>query len=417
MSHQVANIDHTNFYDIDKIRADFPALNTKVYNKELIYLDNGATAQKPTAVTDLMQRLSSLENSSVHRGVHYLSAQMTDMYEKARLTLASFLGAKSVDEIVFTSNATDAFNLMANSWGRANLTSKDAILLSEMEHHANIVPWQLLSQQLGFEIRVAPITDQGELDLEAFEKLLDEKVKLVSVTHTSNALGTITPAQKLVKMAHQVGAKILLDGSQACVHMPLNMVELDVDFYIGTGHKLYGPTGIGFLYGKLDLLNEMPPWKGGGDMIASVSFEETTYKPAPARFEAGTPPYIEAIGLGAALDYVQKIGMDAIYHYEQELYQKSLPLLQEIEGFELYGQAPHKACLFSFNLQGIHPHDVAAILDRFGVAVRVGHHCAQPLMKRLGVSATIRASYGLYNRIEDTIKLAEALQTARRMFG
>lgn len=404
-------------YDIEKIRRDFPTLETPIYKTSLTYLDSGATALKPKVVTDRLYHLSTYENASVHRGVHFLSAQMTAHYEESRAILANFLGASSPEEIVFTANATDSFNLMAQSWGRTHLKKGDAILLSEMEHHANIVPWQLLAQEIGFDILVIPILDDGSLDLESFDRLLTERVKLVSITHASNVLGTIPPVEYIIKQAHKLGATTLLDGSQACVHLPVNVQTLDVDFYIGTGHKLYGPTGIGFLFGKAQLLDKMPPWKGGGDMIDSVSFDGTTYKEAPARFEAGTPPYLQAIGLAEAIKYLQEIGMAQIHAYEQTLYQQSLDLLSSVEGFTLYGQSPEKSCLFSFNLDGIHPHDVAAILDRCGVAVRVGHHCAEPLMHRLGTSATLRASYGLYNNLSDTEKLVEGLQMARRLFG
>jgi len=409
---------------VERVRQDFPILAQTVHarsgrpGKPLVYLDNAASAQKPRAVIDAMTHLLEHDYANVHRGVHILSQRSTDLYEATRDKVAKFLNAPSRETIVFTRNATEAFNLVAQSWGRTFLTDRDAIVVSEMEHHANIVPWQLLQARTGVQLRVAPVRDNGELDLDALETLLkDDAVRLVAITHGSNVLGTVTPAKQIAAMAHARGKTVLFDGSQAAVHQPVDVQAIDADFYIFTGHKLYGPTGIGVLYGKKHLLDRMPPWQGGGDMIASVSFKGTTYREAPYRFEAGTPPIIEGVGLGAAIDYVSAIGMGAIQAHEQRLLAHAMNRIAEVEGLRVLGTAPDKAAIISFTLDGIHPHDFGTLVDRAGVAVRVGQHCAEPLMDRFGVPATIRASFGLYNTEAEADTLVEAILGAKAFFG
>ncbi len=404
-------------YDVARIRADFPILARKVYDRPLVYLDNGASAQKPQAVLDAIRTAYAEEYSNVHRGAHFLSALATDRYEDARTTVARFLNAGSDDEIVFTANATDAVNLVAASWGRTNLGEGDEIVISEMEHHANIVPWQMLRDEKGVALKVAPVTDDGALDMDAFEALLSERTKLVAITHCSNVLGTVTPAAEIARLAHEAGAKVLFDGAQAAVHLPVDVQAIDADWYVFTGHKTYGPSGVGVLYGKLDLMNSMPPYRGGGEMIERVTFEKTTFKEAPHRFEAGTPPIVQAIGLGAALDYMDGIGREAIGAYEAELGEYAMARLKEIEGMRLFGTAPGKAAIVSFNVDGVHPYDLATILDRAGIAVRVGQHCAEPLMDRLGVAGTVRASFGLYNTREEVDALAGGVARAKTMLS
>jgi len=404
-------------YDVARIRADFPILERKVYDRPLVYLDNGASAQKPHQVLDAIRTAYAEEYSNVHRGAHFLSALATDRYEGARTTVARFLNAASEDEIVFTANATDAVNLVMASWGRSNLRKGDEIVISEMEHHANIVPWQLLRDETGVTLRIAPIAEDGALDMAAFEELLSERTKLVAITHCSNVLGTVTPAAEIARLAHDAGAKVLFDGAQAAVHLPVDVRAIDADWYVFTGHKTYGPSGVGVLYGKLDLMNSMPPYRGGGEMIERVTFEKTTFKEAPHRFEAGTPPIVQAIGLSAALDYMDGIGREAIAAYEAELGEYAMARLEEIEGMCLYGTAPGKAAIVSFNVDGVHPYDLATILDRAGIAVRVGQHCAEPLMDRLGVAGTVRASFGLYNTREDVDALVEGVARAKKMLS
>jgi len=404
-------------YDVARIRADFPILERKVYDRPLVYLDNGASAQKPHQVLDAIRTAYAEEYSNVHRGAHFLSALATDRYEGARTTVARFLNAASEDEIVFTANATDAVNLVMASWGRSNLREGDEIVISEMEHHANIVPWQLLRDETGVTLRIAPIAEDGALDMAAFEELLSERTKLVAITHCSSVLGTVTPAAEIARLAHDAGAKVLFDGAQAAVHLPVDVRAIDADWYVFTGHKTYGPSGVGVLYGKLDLMNAMPPYRGGGEMIERVTFEKTTFKEAPHRFEAGTPPIVQAIGLGAALDYMDGVGREAIAAYEAELGEYAMVRLEEIEGMRLYGTAPGKAAIVSFNVDGVHPYDLATILDRAGIAVRVGQHCAEPLMDRLGVAGTVRASFGLYNTREDVDALVEGVARAKKMLS
>lgn len=401
-------------YDVEAARADFPALSRMVHgNTPLVYLDSGASAQKPLSVLTAMDLVYSETYANVHRGTYQFSAESTRRFEAARETVRAFLNAASEREIVFTMNATEAINLVAYTWGRQHLGPGDAVLVTELEHHANIVPWQMLREATGCELRVAPITDEGALDMAAFDGLLDERVKLVSVAHCSNVLGTILPVESITRKAHAVGARVLLDGCQAVVHQPVDVRALDCDFYVFAGHKLYGPSGIGVLYGRLDLLESMPPFKGGGDMIETVTFDKTTYAPPPARFEAGTPPIVEAVGLATAIEYVQAIGMDAIAAHEADLLRYALQRLSTIEGLTIHGTAMPKAAVVSFSLEGAHPQDLSMLLDRAGLALRAGHHCAQPLMARLGVTGTTRASFGLYNTRADVDALAEALTRAR----
>ncbi len=406
-----------NLYEVEAVRADFPILSRRVYGKPLVYLDNGASAQKPRQVIDTMSAVLEHDYSNIHRGAHYLSQALTDNYETVRERVARFMNAARPEEIVFTRNATEAINLVASSWGRTNLKAGDEIVVSVMEHHANIVPWQLLEMQIGVKVKVAPITDSGELILEAFEALLTDRTKLVAITHASNVLGTITPAREIVRIAHDRGIPVLLDGAQAIVHQKVDVQALDVDFYVWTGHKLYGPSGIGVLYGKYDLLDAMPPYQGGGDMIETVSFEGTTFKEPPHRFEAGTPAIVETIGLGAAIDYVEALGLDRIAAHEHDLLEHAVAEMSAIEGMRLVGTAPDKAAIVSFNVAGIHPLDIATILDREGVAVRVGQHCAEPLIRRMGVEGTARASFGLYNTHEEVEIFVAGIRKAKKILG
>jgi cysteine desulfurase/selenocysteine lyase len=404
-------------YDISSIRADFPALSLEINGHPLAFLDSGASAQKPAQVLEKMDQVYRSEYANVHRGAYSLSQIATDNYESARVTVANFLNAKTPDEIVFTRNVTSAINLVAHSYGRKFLSAGDEIIISHMEHHANIVPWQLLREAIGIEIKVVPIDDDGNFLMEDYEKLLGPKTKLVAVTQVSNVLGTILPVKEIVRKAHDVGAHVLIDGCQGVVHEGMDVQVLDADFYAFTGHKLYGPTGIGVLWGKLDLLNRMPPYEGGGDMIESVTFEKTTYRDAPARFEAGTPPIVEAIGLAAAIDYVTSIGLDKITTHESTLLNYATNELSQINGLRIIGQANHKAAIISFVLDDVHPHDISTIIDSKGVAVRAGHHCAQPLMDRYEVAATARASLGMYNNTEDIDQLVGALNYVREIFS
>ena len=404
-------------YDVDAVRRDFPILSEKVYGKPLVFLDSGASAQKPRQVIDAMRHCMEHQYSNVHRGAHYLSAATTDAFETAREKVQKFLNAGSPDEIVFTANVTAAINLVANAWGRAFLKAGDEVVISEMEHHANIVPWQMLAEATGVKLKIAPVEDDGSFRIERFAEVLTDRTKFVAITHCSNVLGTRVPAKDVIRLAHDAGAKVLIDGAQGVVHSPVDVRDLDADFYGFTAHKLYGPSGLGVLYGKLDLLNAMPPWLGGGDMIEKVSFEGTTYKEAPHRFEAGTPAIVEAIGLGAAIDYVEDLGRDAIAGHEHELLRYANERLGAIEGLRLIGTAEDKAAIVSFLVDGLHPYDVAAVLDRQGVACRVGHHCAEPLMDRLGVIGTVRASFGLYNTLAEVDALAEGIEKAKRMLG
>ncbi len=404
-------------YNVEAIRADFPALNLKINGHPLAFLDSGASAQKPSIVLDRMDQAYRAEYANVHRGAYNLSQLATENYEGARRTVAEFVNAKSPNEIIFTRNATAAINLVAYSYGRKFLSKGDEVILSNMEHHANIVPWQQLREVIGIKIKIAPIDDHGNFLVNEFEKLLGEKTKLVSMTHVSNVLGTIVPIKEIVRLSHNAGAHVLIDGSQGIVHQELDVQELDAEFYAFTGHKLYGPSGIGVLWGKLDLLNEMPPYEGGGDMVENVTFEKTTFREAPARFEAGTPAIVEAVGLATAIDYVTQIGLENIANHESSVLSYATKELSQIAGLQIIGEADNKAAIISFQLDGVHAHDVATIVDSKGVAVRAGHHCAQPLMDRYGVNATARASLGMYSNTDDIDQLIGALNTVKEIFN
>lgn len=404
-------------FDVAAVRADFPILRSSAHGKPLVYLDNAATTQKPQVVLDALAEYYTSSNANVHRGVHYLSGKATDQFEAARVKVARFIGAAEARELIFTRNATEGINLVAQTWGRANIREGDEIVVSAIEHHSNIVPWYMLAAEKGATLRVIPMFDSGELDLAAFHRLLSPRTRLVAISALSNALGTVTPLAEIIKAAHAAGALVLVDGAQAAYHMPIDVGALDCDFFVLTGHKLYGPTGIGVLYGKAALLEAMPPWMGGGDMIASVTFERCTWNAIPNKFEAGTPDISGAIGLGAAVDYVSAIGMDRIQAYEQELLAYGTKVLSGIDGLTIVGTAPRKASILSFVIEGVHPHDLGTIVDREGVAIRTGQHCAQPVMDRLGIPATARASLAMYNTREEIDALAAALRRARQVFG
>ncbi len=404
-------------YDLNRIRRDFPILDTRVHGRPLVYLDTAASAQKPRAVVEAMARFIETDYANVHRGVHALGERATEAYEQARGRVARFLNARSPGEIVFTAGATAAINLVAGSWGEAELRADDQIILSVVEHHSNIVPWQLLRERRGIEILVAPVDDEGNFDIAAFGRLLGPSCKLVSVAHISNAIGTVLPVGEIVRQAHAAGAKILIDGCQAVPHQPVDVRALDCDFYTFAGHKLYGPTGIGVLYARSEILATMPPWQGGGEMIRSVTFERTEFADPPARFEAGTPNIVGAIGLAAAIDYVEKIGLGAIGRHEQALLAHGTALLSRLNGLRMIGTARQKSGILSFVLDGIHPHDAATLLDRKGLALRAGHHCAQPAMDRFGVAGTLRASLGLYNSKDELDALAEGVAEVLRRFA
>ncbi len=398
-------------------RADFPILREKVHGLPLVYLDSAASAQKPRAVIAAMVETMEHQYANVHRGLHWMSERATDAYETARAAAARLINAHEPDEIVFVRNSTEAINLVAHSYGRGVLRPGQAVLISEMEHHSNIVPWQLLRDARGTELRVAPVTDAGELDLEAYARLLaDGKVGLVAITHMSNVLGTVTPAERIIRLAHEAGARVLLDGSQAIVHRAIDVQALDADFYAFTGHKLYGPTGIGVLWARRELLDRMPPFLGGGEMISEVTFERSSWASVPHKFEAGTPAIVEAIGLGAAVRYVEAIGYPAIAAHEAALTEHALARLAQVDGLQVLGRAQDRGGVVSFTLDGVHSHDVATLLDRSGVAVRAGHHCAEPLMRRFGLEATARASFALYTTAEEIDVLADGLAKVREFF-
>lgn len=402
--------------DIGAIRAQFPALQTVVHGKEVAYFDNAATAQKPLAVLDRMERYYRSENANVHRGVHTMSQLATDAYEGARARMASFLGTPDAREIVFTRGTTEAINLVANSFG-GRLSAGDEIILTEMEHHSNIVPWQLLSERIGLRLRIVPVTDEGELDLEEFQIMVSERTKLVALVHVSNSLGTINPVRRIISDAHRMGIPVLLDGAQAVPHGPVDVKELDVDFYCLSSHKLFGPTGVGVLYGKAEHLEAMPPWQGGGDMIEQVDFAGTTFNEIPHKFEAGTPHIAGVIGMGAAVDYLEEVGWDVIASQEKDLLAYGTARLASVNGLRIVGTAPEKAAVISFLLGNAHPYDVGTVLDRFGIAVRTGHHCTQPLMKRYGIPGTVRASFAFYNTREEIDRLVEGLERAADMLS
>jgi len=402
--------------DVSAARKDFPALHQEVHGKPLVYLDNAATTQKPTAVIDAIDRFYRLDCSNVHRGVHELSERATKAFEEARTSVKRFINARTEREIVFVRGTTEAINLVASSYGRSHLKAGDEILISALEHHSNIVPWQLLSDQIGTRLVVAPINDDGELMLEEFERRLGPNTALVAVAQVSNALGTVMPVQEIIRMAHARNVPVLIDGAQAVSHLRVDVRELGCDFYAFSGHKVFGPTGIGILYGREDLLDRMPPYQGGGDMIRSVTFEKTTYNELPYKFEAGTPHVAGAIGLGAALDYLSRLGIDRVTDYERGLLAYGTELLESIRGLRLIGTAREKAAVLSFVLEGIHPHDVGTVLDRLGIAVRTGHHCAQPVMARFGVPATTRASLAFYNTKAELDALADGIRQVQQWF-
>ena len=418
MDATLSNIDlQRSNYDVDAIRADFPILASEFNGYPLTFLDSGASAQKPECVLRRMDDVYRRSYANVHRGAYALSQAATDYYEGARKTVARYLNARSDDEIVFTHNVTAAINLVAHSYGRRFLERGDEVIISQMEHHANIVPWQLLRDEIGIELKVAPIDEAGNLLLDQLAEMFSHKTKLVSLTHVSNVLGTIVPIKKVIDLAHERDIPVLIDGAQGIVHTRVDVQDLDAEFYAFTGHKLYGPSGIGVLYGKKDLLNTMPPYQGGGDMIERVTFEKTTYRDAPARFEAGTPPIVEAAGLAAAIDYVDEIGMENISSHEQELLNYATERLNEVDGITIYGEAQHKAGIISFTLDKVHPHDIATIIDSRGVSVRAGHHCAQPLMDWYGVAATTRASFGMYSNKQDVDALVDGLKYVKEIFS
>jgi cysteine desulfurase/selenocysteine lyase len=402
--------------DVWRIREDFPALRQTVHGHPLVYLDNAATSQKPRAVLDAIMRFYERDCANVHRGVHQLSERSTAAYEGARETARQFLNAAAPAEIVFTRGATESINLVAQTYGRANLRAGDEILISGLEHHSNIVPWQLLAAEKGAILRVAPIDDRGEIVLEEYRKLLGPRTRIVALAQVSNALGTINPVKEMIAQAHAAGAVALIDGAQAAPHMPVDVRDLDCDFYAFSGHKVFGPTGIGVLYGKASLLDAMPPWQGGGDMIRSVTFERTTFNDPPYKFEAGTPHIAGAIGLAAAIDYVTAIGLDRVAAWEHELLVYGTEALERVPGLRLIGTARRKAAVLSFVLEGVHPHDVATILDQQGIAIRAGHHCAQPVMERFGLTATSRASLAFYNTHGEIDALVEGLGKVREIF-
>jgi cysteine desulfurase/selenocysteine lyase len=404
--------------DVERLRADFPILaNVRPHGKPLVYLDNGASSQMPQQVIDRVVRYRQWEHANIHRGVHHLSQAATDAYEGARRKVQRYLNAAEDREIVFTSNVTDAINLVMHGYGRKFIGAGDEIILTHLEHHANIVPWQMLCEEKGARLRVVPINDAGELLIDEYEKLFNPRTKFVTLTHVSNALGTVNPVKAMIATAHRHGVPVLVDGAQAVQHMKVDVRDLDADFYAFTGHKLFGPTGVGALYGKASLLESMQPFRGGGDMILSVTFEKTTYNTIPHKFEAGTPPIAEAIGLGAAIDYVTAVGLDKIAAHEHALLGYATEVVSGLSGVRIYGTARDKTALISFNVGDVHPHDVGTILDHEGVAVRTGHHCAQPVMQRFGIPATARASFAFYNTFDEVDALAAAIRKVQKLFG
>lgn len=403
-------------YDIQKIRADFPILSREVYGKPLVYLDNGATTQKPRCVVDAITDEYYSVNANVHRGVHFLSQQATELHEASRETVRKFINAGSVNEIVFTRGTTESINLLASSFGEAFLHPGDEVIVSVMEHHSNIVPWQLLAERKCINLKVIPMNDRGELLMDEYEKLFTDRTKIVSVVHVSNVLGTVNPIKEMIKIAHKHDVPFLVDAAQSIPHMAVDVQDLDADFLVFSGHKVYGPTGVGVLYGKEEWLNKLPPYQGGGEMIQHVSFEHTTFNELPFKFEAGTPDYIGTTGLAKALDYVSAIGMDKIAAYEHELTEYATQRLKTIPGMRIFGEAAEKGSVISFLVGDIHHFDMGTLLDRLGIAVRTGHHCAQPLMQRLGIEGTVRASFGIYNTKEEIDVLVAGIERVSKMF-
>lgn len=402
--------------DITKIRADFPILSREIYGKPLVYFDNGATTQKPRCVVNAIVEEYYSVNANVHRGVHFLSQQATELHEGSRETVRQFINARSTSEVIFTRGTTEAINLVAFCFGEEFMSEGDEVIISTMEHHSNIVPWQLLAARKGITIKVIPMSDQGELLLDEYEELFSERTKIVSIAHISNVLGTINPIKKMIETAHVHGVPVLIDGAQSVPHMQIDVQDLDADFFAFSGHKVYGPTGVGVLYGKEEWLDKLPPYQGGGEMIQSVSFERTTFNELPFKFEAGTPDYIGTTGLAKALNYVSSIGMEQIVAHDQELTAYAMQRLKEIEGMRIFGEAEHKSSVISFLVGNIHHFDMGTLLDRLGIAVRTGHHCAEPLMRRLGIEGTVRASLALYNTKEEIDGLIVGIERVRKMF-
>ena len=404
-------------YDVEHYRKDFPLLDQKIYGKPLVYFDNAATTQKPNSVIQSINDLYTNYNSNIHRGVHTLSNKCTDAYENARKKVQAYINAKNVHEVVFTKGATESINLLANTFGNTFLKSGDEVVISTMEHHSNIVPWQLLEMRIGIKLRVVPITQEGELIMDEYNKLLNGKTKLVSITYVSNALGTVNPVREIIQKAHSKNIPVMIDAAQAIHHIPIDVQELDCDFMVFSGHKMYAPTGSGVFYGKEDWLNKLQPYQGGGEMIKQVSFEGTTFNELPFKFEAGTPNTEASIGLGAAIDYINAIGIDKIQQYESQLMQYATEKLSAIEGMKIYGTAKHKSGVISFLVDNIHPFDMGTMLDKMGIAVRTGHHCTQPLMKFFDIPGTVRASFALYNTREDVDALVSGIQKIKQLFG
>ena len=404
-------------FDVEKIREEFPILRTKVHGHPLVYLDNAATSQKPQAVIDALVRYYEGENANIHRGVHYLSQIATEAFEQARETVRAFVNAAHASEIIFTRGTTEAINLVAHSYGRAHVGAGDEVLITAMEHHSNIVPWQMLCEEKGAKLRVAPMNDEGELLLEEFQKLLGPRTKVVAVSHVSNALGTINPLKQMIAAAHAKGIPVVVDGAQAVPHIAVDVQALDADFYAFSGHKMYGPTGIGVLYGKTALLEAMPPYQGGGDMISSVTFEKTTYNKLPHKFEAGTPDMAGVAGLKAAIEFMNRVGIGKIAAHEHELLDYATEVVGSLPGVRLIGTAREKASVLSFVLEDVHPHDIGTILDQQGIAVRTGHHCAQPVMERFGIPATVRASFAVYNTKAEVDALARGIRKVGEVFA
>ena len=402
--------------DVNKIRKDFPILSREVYGKPLVYLDNGATTQKPLCVLDAMREEYLNVNANVHRGVHYLSQQATDLHEAAREKVRQFIGAAKTEEIIFTRGTTESMNLVASSFCEQFMSEGDEVIISTMEHHSNIVPWQLQGLKKGIRLRVIPMTDEGVLDMESFDKLFSEKTKLVSVAHVSNVLGTVNPVKEIIRKAHEHGVPVLVDGAQSTPHMAIDVRDMDCDFFAFSGHKMYGPTGIGVLYGKEEWLEKMPPYQGGGEMIGNVSFERTTYAALPFKFEAGTPDYVATHGLAKAIDYMQEVGMENILSHEQDLTHYAMEQMQQIPGMRIFGTAPDKDAVISFLVGDIHHLDMGTLLDRLGIAVRTGHHCAEPLMHRLNIQGTVRASFAMYNTREEVDALVAGIKRVSMMF-
>lgn len=402
-------------FDVEKIRQQFPILQRKVKGKDLVYFDNAATSQKPQSVIDTINNYYTQCNANIHRGLHTLADEATAKYEESRVSVQEFIGAAWHQEIIFTKGTTDGINIVASSWGRANLNAGDEIIISTLEHHSNIVPWQMIAEERGALLKVIPIDDEGVVDIESFKKMLSEKTKMVSIIHVSNALGVINPVEEIIKLSHEKNAVVLLDGAQSAVHLDINVTELDCDFFVFSAHKIYGPTGVGVLYGKKHLLEAMPPYQGGGEMIKEVSFEKTTYNELPFKFEAGTPNIGDVIAIKTAIDFIKEEGKEAMRQHEDNLLMYATEKLRTIEGLKIIGDVLNKVSVISFVIDGVHPQDLAILLDNQGIAVRTGHHCAQPLMKRLGIVGTTRASFAAYNTIEEIDKLVVALNKAIKM--